>query len=91
MGIFVIAKYHCEVAGASTDSVDYQVRYFEHGSPDEIEARLIAERPQEYKNLAGETARWPFDEIVAVEIDPILGDGEEIIGFITGTPPEKQT
>jgi len=90
MGTFVIAKYHSEVAGEATGSVDYQVRFFEKDSLEEIEARLKIEQPQEYKNSYGETVRWPFDETVAVEVEPRLEDGEEIIGFITGPLEETQ-
>ena len=88
MGTFVIAKYHCEVAGETTDSVDYQVRYFDKASPEEVMSRLEGERPHEYENCDGETVRWLFDETMAIEVDPTFKDGEEIIGFITGTPTE---
>jgi len=88
MGTFVIVKYHSETAGESTGSVDYQVRYFERESVDEIKKRLCTEKPQEYKNSSGETVRWLFDETVAIEVDPRMQDGEEIIGFITGEPRE---
>ncbi len=86
MGTFVIAKYHCEIAGVTTDSVDYQVRYFDTASSEEVMSRLEDELPQEYENIDGETVRWLFDETMAIEVNPSFKDGEEIIGFITGTP-----
>jgi len=88
MPILVIAAYHCEVAGESTDSVDYQVRHFHSDSIDEVMSRLRSEPPQTYKNPDGEEVRWVFDDTVAVEFDPDFADGSEVIGFITGKPIE---
>jgi hypothetical protein len=88
MPILVVAAYHCEVEGDPTDSVDYQVRYFMSDSIDEVMMRLGTEQPVTYKNLDGQEVRWVFDDTVAVEVDPKLSDGEEIIGFITGKPCE---
>ena len=90
MGTFIIAKYHCEVDGETTDGVDYQVRYFDTVSPEEIINRLQSEQPNEYENNRGETVRWIFDETMAIEVNPSLRDGEEIIGFITGTKIETK-
>ena len=88
MPLLVIAAYHCEVAGEATDSVDYQVRYFESDSIDDVGFRLRSEQPVTYKNPSGEDVRWVFDGTVAVESDPKYSDGAEIIGFITGMPKE---
>jgi len=90
MGTFVIAKYHCEVAGEPTGSADYEVRYFATNSPGEIQGRLASAPPNEYKNSDGETVRWIFDETMAIEVNPALRDGEEIIGFITGSPRPRE-
>ena len=84
MPILVIAAYHCEVAGKPTDSVDYQVRYFDSDSLDEVMSRLRSEQPQAYKNVYKQEVRWLFDDTVAVEFEPKLRDGTEVIGFITG-------
>ena len=85
MPTIVIAAYSCEVAGEPTDSVDYQVRYFESGDVDEISRRLHEESVT-YKNSDGQDVRWVFDETIAVEANPRFEDGSELIGFITGKP-----
>jgi len=79
----VIAAYHCEVAGETTDDVDYQVRYFASDSIDDVMRRLRTEQPVTYNNCDGEDVRWIFDGTVAVQLDPQLKDGAEVIGFIT--------
>ncbi len=84
MPILVIAAYHCEVAGEPTGSVDYQVRYFNSDSLEEVRSRLHSEEPQAYKNVYKQEVRWLFDNTVAVEFEPELEDGKEVIGFITG-------
>lgn len=84
MPILVIAAYHCEVAGDPTDDVDYQVRYFTGDAIDEVMSRLRDEPSQTYQNSNGEEVRWIFDRTVAAEVDPVLKDGAEVIGFITG-------
>jgi hypothetical protein len=84
MPILVIAAYHCEVAGKPTASVDYQVRYFDSDSLDEVMSRLRNEEPQAYKSVYKQEVRWLFDDTVAVEFEPELEDGKEAIGFITG-------
>ena len=84
MSILVIAAYHCEVAGKPTGSIDYQVRHFASDSLDDVIAGLQAEPPQAYRNCYKQQVRWIFDDTVAVEFDPRLEDGQEVIGFITG-------
>ncbi len=86
MPTFVIAAYSCEVARQATNSVDFQVRYFETSDVDAITSRLLAEKPVSYANGDGEEVRWLYDGIVAVEVDPKFADGEEVIGFITSKP-----
>ena len=88
MGIYAIVKYICEVAGKPTDTVDYQVRYFSTNHTEVVKKRLNKEEPSEYKNYKGETVRWTLEELMSIEIDPALDDGEEIIGFITGSQKE---
>ncbi len=88
MPILVIAAFHCEVAGESTDSVDYQVRYFHTDSIEEVMNRLRNEPPESYNNTYGEEVRWVFHDTVAVEFDPEFQDGVEAIGFVTGKPRE---
>lgn len=88
MAIFTIAAYNCHVAGKPTDSVDYQVRYFTSDSIDEVMLRLRSEEPVVYQNCYGEEVRWIFDDTVAIEYDPQIEDGKEIIGFITGKPKD---
>jgi len=90
MGTFLITKYHCEIDDETADGVDYQGRYFDTVSPAEIFNRLQGEQPNEYENNRSETVRWIFEETKAIEINPALRDGEEIIGFITGTTIEKK-
>jgi hypothetical protein len=86
MAIFTIAAYNCHVAGKPTDSVDYQVRYFKSDDIDEVIARLKCEAPHIYQNCYGEEVRWTFEDTVAIEHDPQMEDGRELIGFITGKP-----
>ena len=88
MPTLVIAAYSCEVAGEPTDSIDYQVRFFESNDVEAIASRLRLEEPIAYKNCNGEDVRWIFDETMAVEVDPRFDDGAELIGFITGKPRE---
>jgi len=66
--------------------VDYQVRFFETDSVEEVTARLASEEPCAYANASEETVTWMFDEIVAVEFNQTFTDGKELIGFITGRP-----
>ncbi len=84
MPILVIAKYHCEVAGEPTESLDYRVRYFDADSIEEVMTRLRSDKPTSYTNIDGQTVSWCFDDTVAVEYEPKLEDGKEVIGFITG-------
>jgi hypothetical protein len=84
MPILVIAAYHCEVAGKPTDSVDYQVRYFNSDSIEEVMSRLRGEESLAHKNVYKQEVRWLFHETVAVEFAPELQDGKEVIGVITG-------
>ena len=51
-------------------------------------ARLRGELPQAYMNCYKQEVRWLFDGTVAVEFDPKLEDGKEVIGFITGRSKE---
>lgn len=89
MPTYIIAKYHCEISGDPDGGVDYQVRYYTDSLLNfEAENRLRAEAPVEYLNPEGEPVRWLLDEIVAIEADPSLRDGQEFIGFITGEPKE---
>ena len=83
MPTYVIVKYHCEIDGEVTSGTDYQTRYFESDSEDEVLHRLKAEESGSYKNSDGETVNWIFDKIMSIEQNPQFEDGEEIIGFIT--------
>lgn len=83
MSIILIAKYYCTIAGEMTDSLDYQVRYFDSSLPDEVVTRLATEPPHEYKNSNNETVRWIFDGVVSLELNSSFEDGKEIVGFIT--------
>jgi hypothetical protein len=84
MSLLLIASYHCNVAGVLSDSIDYQVRFFETDDESEASIRLKEEKPDSYLNSDGETVTWVFSEIVEMEHDPEMIDGAEIIGFITG-------
>ena len=75
MSILVVAAYHCEVAGKPTGSVDYQVRYFDADSLDEVMVRLRSEKPVAYKNVYKQEVRWVFDGTMADELNPKLQDG----------------
>jgi hypothetical protein len=82
--IVVLAAYCCEVAGKVTDSVDYQVRYFDSNSLEDVVSRLRSEKPHTYRNVYDQEVRWFFHDTVAVNFEPQLRDGAELIGFITG-------
>jgi hypothetical protein len=88
MSMLVIARYHCEVAGKATESLDYRVKFFESDDLDEVTARLRGEQPCTYENALNEAVSWIFDDIVATQFDPQLVNGKELIGFITGRPQE---
>ena len=84
MSILVVAAYRCVIAGKPFDDVDYQVRYFDSDSLEEVMVRLRSEKPLSYKNKYGEVVRWVFEDIRAIESKPELQDGKEAIGFIAG-------
>jgi hypothetical protein len=79
-----IAAYRCEIAGVPDDSIDIQVRYFESGSPEKIEAALRSEQVHSYPNSDGELVAWPFVRLLAVEPLTQPTNGAEVVGFITG-------
>jgi len=84
MSILVVAAYRCVIAGKPFDDVDYQVRYFDSDSLDEVMARLRSEKPLAYRNIYRQVVRWVFEDIRAIESKPELQDGKEAIGFIAG-------
>ena len=67
-----------------SDSIDCQVRFFATDDESEATIRLKEETPNSYMNSDGQTVTWIFSDIVALEHDPEVIDGAEIIGFITG-------
>lgn len=79
-----IVAYRCEVAGAPSDSLDIQVRYFEAESKEEIEDRLIAQPTCSYENEDGDQVTWPLVGLLAAEEFSHEPDGSEIVGFIAG-------
>ncbi len=83
MPILAIVQYHCEIAGEETNSLDFQVRYFDTDSEEELLQQLKTENDRSYKNPDGEIVDWIFDQIISIEHDPKFEDGEELIGFIT--------
>lgn len=88
--MILIARYDCFVANEPTNSVDYQVRYFEVPEGSSVEHLLEKEEIESYKNEDGETVEWRYAEIMAIEWNPEYKNGEEIIGFITGKPTPKE-
>ena len=78
------------MANEPTDSVDYQVRSYDIciNETIDLEALLKAEEPNSYLNEAKEPVVWKFTEILAIEWEPELEHGKEVIGFITGKPKE---
>lgn len=82
MATYIIAKYICEVDGEATDFVDYQVRYFHTATEEEALEQLKTTEPETYTNEEEQTVRWIFQETKAVEVDPPLDDGDELIGFV---------
>jgi hypothetical protein len=83
MPIYAIVKYHCEIDGEVSSGVDYQVRFFESDSEEEVIQKIQTEEIGSYNNSDGESVSWIFDEIMSVEQNPQFEDGEEIIGFTT--------
>lgn len=84
--MLLIARYDCFVAGEPTDSVDYQVRFYDVPEDADLELMLRAEPSHRYWNRDDDEVEWRFTEIVAVEWEPLFESGKELIGFITGKP-----
>lgn len=87
--MLLIARYDCFVSGKPTDSVDYQVRSYDIPENTDLEAMLKEEATHRYCNESGEEVEWRYAELVAVEWDAKFGQGEEVIGFITGKPAHE--
>lgn len=81
--IVAIVVYGCEIAGQRTESIDFQVRYFDSADLAAAEDRIRGEPTHEYLNERGETVSWPFLRIAAMDLLDELKDGAEIVGFIT--------
>lgn len=78
-----IVAYRCRVAGQPTDSLDFQVRWFEAGDADEVQGQIEAESPGTYANVDGETVTWELAEILAIELFTPPESGGEVVGFIS--------
>jgi hypothetical protein len=83
-GWLAIVAYQCQVAGVATDSIDFQVRYFELATAQEVKAALRAEPPHDYANDEGEAVRWHMVEIFAIQEVSAMASGDELVGFISG-------
>lgn len=79
-----IVAYRCEVAGAPTDSIDIQVRYFTADCVEEIESQIRLEPIHSYTNPIGELVTWPLIGVLAADRINEQADGCEVVGFITG-------
>lgn len=86
--MLLIIRYDCFVANEPTNSVDYQVRHYDISANEtiDLEEMLRAEETNKYLNGTNEEVQWRFTEIVAVDWEPELKHGKEVIGFITGKP-----
>ena len=84
-----IAAYRCEVGGVPTDSLDIQVRTFDQPTKNHVEDALRNEAAVKYLNDESETVVWPLAEILTIDEYREPRDGEELIGFITGTSEIK--
>ena len=88
--MLLVARYDCFVAGKSSESVDYQVRYYDLPESTDLNEMLRKEPVHCYTNEDSEHVEWRFSELVSVEWEPKFEQGEEVIGFITGRPTATQ-
>ena len=84
--MLLIARYDCFVDDQPTNKVDYQVKYYELTPDVNIERLLQNEPVDSYEGAEGNLVEWRFNEICAIEWEPKLENGSEVIGFITGKP-----
>ena len=77
-----IAAYQCQIDGVATGSVDFQVRYFDLPSPEDVEVALRSEPLHHYQNDLGQTVSWPLQQIPNIQGLSQIKQGTEIIGFI---------
>lgn len=80
-----IVAYRSLVAGASSGSIDFQVRWFD-AADDSVVRQTIEEEPIcAYRNETGSSVAWELAEILSIEpFSPRLS-GEEVVGFIAPT------
>lgn len=84
-GQLAIVAYRCLVAGLSSDSLDFQVRWFAHEDAEEIRRHIQGEPLRSYLNSDGEVVSWELVEIFAIEPFAPRESGEEVVGFIAST------
>ena len=84
-GQLAIVAYRCLVAGLSSGSVDFQVRWFADEDADEVRRRIQGEPLHSYMNSDGEVVSWELVEIFAIEPFAPSESGEEVAGFIAST------
>jgi len=79
-----IVVYRSEVSGAHGALLDFQTRFFEADSEEEVIEKIESEAPCSYPNDHGENVNWLLSSIMAVGEMCDLVSGEELVGFISG-------
>jgi hypothetical protein len=79
-----MVEYGCEVADQLSESIDIQVKYYEHETEENVRKAIINEQPQAYLNGDGNKVIWSFRRILMIRENPSYHQGAELIGYITG-------
>lgn len=77
-----IVAYRCLIAGASHNSLDLQVQWFDETDEDAVRKLIAADPIHCYKNSDNDTVSWELVEIFSVEAFAPKRSGEEVAGFI---------
>ena len=78
-----VVAYRCLLGGEPNGSLDFQVRYYKADSKQEVHDRISAELSNTDSSLESDRITWELSRVLAVEELHVMGDGEELVGFIT--------
>ncbi len=78
-----IVVYKCLVAGVPTQSLDFQVRWFEADDETAVNVLIEREPTQSYLNPYGEEVTWELFGVFAIDSFAPGRSGDEVVGFIS--------
>ena len=81
-GKLAIVAYRCLVGGIRSDTLDFQVRWFDVEDAEQTRRLIQAEPFLAYKNSDDDLVTWELAQIFAIEPFSPQASGEEVIGFI---------